>query len=129
MNGRGYHATQHTQPSRVMFIDSRDATQITLPSPGESNLNTHFAYNFEQPLHAHSNEVILVSLLSATVPYSFYNIRTNVNDRFKFEVTDGSSTVFEDFRIEAGNYTTTSLRTTVTNVVNARLQATALPHK
>ena len=65
MNGRGYNATQHTQPSRVMFLDSRDATQVTLPSPGQSNLNTHFAYNrynFEQPLHAHSNEVILVTI-------------------------------------------------------------------
>ena len=87
MNSRGYNATQHTQPSRVMFIDSRDATQVEIPLGTASAFNTHFAYNFEQPLHAHSNEVILVSLMSATIPYSFYNIRNTINNQMTFRVT------------------------------------------
>ena len=119
MNSRGYNATQHTQPSRVMFIDSRDATQVEIPLGTASAFNTHFAYNFEQPLHAHSNEVILVSLMSATIPYSFYNIRNTINNQMTFRVTNGSATIVHNISLEPGNYTATSLQTTLAALMTA----------
>ena len=79
MSGTGFHTNHQTQPSRVMYINSRDCYQ-------HGDTTTHMSYLFKEPLATTTNEGILISLLSASVPYSFYNIRQGVNDKIRFHV-------------------------------------------
>ena len=70
----GYHHSHSTQSSKVLFIDSKDATQR---HKGET---THFTYVFRDTIIVQKNEGVLLSLLQASIPYSFYNVRKGVND-------------------------------------------------
>ena len=109
MTDVGYHLGHETQASKVMYLDSRDG--VSTGTGGGSE----FHAVFEDSMTTREDEGVLVSLLSATIPYSFYNFRTGVNDGMKFtEATlDGSSTSFHTINIEPGNYTATTLRTTL----------------
>jgi len=113
MSQVGYHLGHETQASKVMYLDSRDGTQI--------GTGTEFSYVFEDALVTREDEGMLVSLLSATIPYSFYNIRAGVNDGMKFTVAtlSGGSSSDQSFTIDAGNYTATSLRTTLATLMTA----------
>ena len=70
----GFHHTHSTQSSKVLFIDSKDATQR------HQNETTHFTYVFRDSIIVQPNEGVLLSLLQASIPYSFYNVRKGVND-------------------------------------------------
>ena len=105
--------------SSTTIASSPNSTKVEIPLGTTSAFNTHFAYNFEQQLHAHSNEVILVSLMSATIPYSFYNTRSTINNQMTFRVTNGSATIVHNISLEPGNYTATSLRTTLAALMTA----------
>ena len=113
MSQVGYHLGHETQASKVMYLDSRDGTQI--------GTGTEFSYVFEDALVTREDEGMLVSLLSATIPYSFYNIRAGVNDGMKVTVATlgGGSSSDQSFTIDAGNYTATSLRTTLATLMTA----------
>ena len=113
MSQVGYHLGHETQASKVMYLDSRDGAQI--------GTGTEFSYVFEDALVTREDEGMLVSLLSATIPYSFYNIRAGVNDAMKFTVAtlSGGSSSDCSFTIDAGNYTSTSLRTTLQTQMTA----------
>ena len=88
MTDVGYHLGHETQASKVMYLDSRDGVST---GTGEGS---EFSAVFEDSMTTWEDEGVLVSLLSATIPYSFYNFRTGVNVGMKFtEATlDGSST-------------------------------------
>ena len=103
MNQHGYHQTHETQPSRIMFLNTKDA-QIY-------GNKSHFSYVFGEGMETSSNEGVLVSLVSASIPYSFYNIRQNVNNRVSYKVSnfDGSSDHTGSLFVPPGNYTATSL--------------------
>ena len=72
----GFHSFQHTQAPKILFVDSRDAQHRVT---GESE----FTYVFEQAIHNNPGEGVLVSLLQASIPYSFYNIRQSSNDTLR----------------------------------------------
>jgi hypothetical protein len=97
-----------------MYLDSRDGS-----ATGGSS--SEFSYVFDDAMVTRDDEGMLVSLLSATVPYSFYNIRLGVNDALRFTVfapvAGGSQQ--RTFTIDAGNYTATSLRTAVQEKMTA----------
>ena len=67
MTDIGYHLGHETQASKVMYLDSRDG--VTTNSTGGSE----FSAVFEDSMTTREDEGVLVSLLSATIPYSFYN--------------------------------------------------------
>ena len=108
MNDTGYHLAHETQASKVMYLDSRDGV-----GPGSGGSEFHAV--FEDSMTTREDEGVLVSLLSATIPYSFYNFRVGVNDGMKFKeaTLDGSATTFHMVTLEPGNYTATTLRTTL----------------
>ena len=119
MSTVGYHLEHETQPSKVMYLDSRDGN-------GVGTDTTEFTYVFDDAITTRDNEGVLVSLLSATIPYSFYNIRGGVNDQLSFQVEPlDAATYFADVvTLPEGNYTATSLRTAVADLLTAK--ATAL---
>ena len=71
---------------------------------------------------------MLVSLLSATIPYSFYNIRAGVNDALSFvEATlDGGTSHTHAVALEPGNYTATTLRTALADKATAVCAASGI---
>ena len=99
MNRVGFHQTHETQPSRMLYLDSTDAHHLT-------SLTSHYTYAFRDTIETGRNEGMLVSLSSASIPYSFYNVRTGLNDQLHYTKTGVAQTPLP---IEPGNYTASSL--------------------
>ena len=92
----------HTESSKIVHINSIDAT-----STFSSDRTTDFIYELEQPINCPENQVLLVSCIGATIPYTFYNIRSQINNRLCVRLTE-SGTIY-NIDIPAGNYSSTSL--------------------
>ena len=117
----GFHNSHHTQSPKVMFIDSKDANVRHVT-------DTHFTYVFNESIHVKQNEGVLVSLLQASIPYSFYNVRSGVNDTLVVRVQTGAGTFGGDhtFTIPDGNYTATSLRKKIKSELEALIPDTVV---
>ena len=109
MNRVGFQGTHETQPSRMMYLDSYDATQLT-------QFTSHYTYSFKDAVETGSGEGMLVSLSSASIPYSFYNIREGVNNKLYYDDTSVT--------ITSGNYNATTLATEITRALK---DAKAIP--
>jgi len=88
--------------SKVIHITSSDAT-TELSSDG-----AFLSYNLETPIITPQDQDTLVSLYSAVVPYSFYNVREDINDKVYFYVI--STGEERSFTIPKGSYTINSLK-------------------
>ncbi len=64
-----------TNASRVIYINSKDATSLL----GDSRSDFNFV--LEEPIVIPDHHNILLSVYSAEIPYSFYNFRVGVNCR------------------------------------------------
>ena len=95
----GFHHRHSTQCAKVLFIDSKDATQ---QHQGET---THFTYVFRDSIIVQNNEGVLLSLLQASIPYSFYNVRKGVNDTIDVIVSQVTNPTYHHKAIvmEPGN--------------------------
>eukprot|EP01051_Picozoa_sp_SAG22_P007869 SAG22_NODE_571_length_9011_cov_292.011670_4_plen_332_part_00 len=99
----GFHNFRHTQSPKLLFVDSRDAHHSRLDGKAE------FTYVFNQAIHNNPGEGVLVSLLQASIPYSFYNIRAGSNDSLKITAVKSGASADYTITVPAGNYTVTSL--------------------
>lgn len=90
--------------SKVIHITSTDATN-SLSSDG-----AFLSYDLETPIITPQDQDTLVSLYSAVVPYSFYNIRSDVNDKVFYRLLSAPG-VPQFFQIPEGSYTINSLKT------------------
>ena len=71
-----------TAASRVLFVSSRDATFTRDP------YNKYdFTFNLDEPILVPENHSIMMSLFTATIPYSFYNLRPGVNTQVEYVIT------------------------------------------
>jgi len=104
MNRVGFHGTHETQPSRMVFLDSRDCSQFT-------NLTSHYLFGFKDAIETGPGEGMLVSLSSASIPYSFYNVRLGINDTLHYNTT-------ESITIPPGNYSANALGKKVVELFN-----------
>ena len=104
-----YQLEPHSLNSILIHLDSRDATKYI-------DGNSHFNYILNDKINIPSNQVCLVSLHSATIPYSFYNIRTGVNDKIFYKVSaqNGTQVGYGSYTIPSGNYTAFSLASDIT---------------
>ena len=104
----GFHHRHSTQSTKVLFIDSKDATQ---QHQGET---THFTYVFRDSIIVQNNEGVLLSLLQASIPYSFYNVHKGVNDTIDVIVSQVTNPTYHHKAIvmEPGNYTAITLAST-----------------
>jgi hypothetical protein len=118
----GFHEWHKTQCAKVLFIDSKDAT-------AQHDGTTHFTYVFRDTIQVKPNEGVLVSLLQASIPYSFYNVREGINDKIDIIVSDAaySSPTESVIQLDAGNYTAISLSTTFKKLVEESLTTASLP--
>ena len=118
----GYNLETNTPASVVIHLDSRYASnyiQKVTDSSGDSrDLTTNYIYNLKEALEISDSMVCLVSLHSATIPYSFYNIRTGINDTFTIRVVYNGVTYNNDITLDEGNYNVSNLLTELVNKVN-----------
>jgi len=70
-----------TNASRVIYINSKDATSLL----GDSRSDFNFV--LEEPIVIPDHHNILLSVYSAEIPYSFYNFRLGVNCRLDYAIT------------------------------------------
>ena len=97
------------QSSVVLHLDSRFSQQI------ETGKTTNFIYTLKEAIEVPETQLCEVSLYTATIPYSFYNVRFDVNDTFTLHYNGGSTTL----RLPRGNYSATALKNRFQTLVTA----------
>lgn len=111
-----YNQDPSLPESVLIYINSKDAqTYHTLDDAGQP-LTSDFTYTFSDGVSTPQNVMALIQLHSASIPFSFYNVRKGVNDRLDFEIVqlaDSSTAVTTFVEVEAGNYTAASLLATI----------------
>jgi len=117
-------AETNTISSRVVFINSRNATAYF------NQQQSNFEFIMDEAIVVPNHHSILMSLMSAEIPYSFYAFNDR-NNTIQWEQTDadtiatynvgvdfgpGSATNSTDFELEEnGNYTPTQLAEMIDN--------------
>jgi len=101
-----YQLKEDLHSSKVIHLDSKFGTTFLQTGTDGKRLTTNYIYNLTEPLLVPDNQKILVSLYSSTIPYSFYNLRTGVNDRFYISYSTNGGASFTDcyFDLTGGNY-------------------------
>ena len=118
-----YQIPTNSMPSKIIYIDSRDASNYLAVNSAGENMNSYFQYILKENIEVPSNMRMLISLNSATIPYSFYNIREGVNDNVFFEFenkTTGDDKGAYNFKIPAGNYSVYSFSDKLKSLVKAK---------
>ena len=69
------HVLNTNNSSIMVHVRSQDGMQKT------DGYNTDFSVMLNQPLKLNDGEYFLMSLSSAQIPYSFYNVQANLNNR------------------------------------------------
>jgi hypothetical protein len=98
-------------PSKIIYLDSRDASIYLATNSTGDNLSSYFQYQLTEQIVIPEEMNCLISLNGATIPYSFYNIRDGVNDKIDFLVCENGTlnTGTATLKIPAGNYSAISL--------------------
>jgi hypothetical protein len=104
-----------TNSSIVLHLDSQFAS-----SQLSSDHTTNFIYNLKESVEVPEHELCEVSLYSATIPYSFYNIN-DTNNEFSVAVklTTEASERIHTLQLSNGNYTANSLGTAFVTLIQA----------
>tara|TARA_R110002124_G_scaffold17446_1_gene72882 strand:- start:5181 stop:6128 length:948 start_codon:yes stop_codon:yes gene_type:complete len=104
----GYTQHSNTESSKVIHINSEDAHKNL-----STTTDTYFQFFMDNAIICPLNQRMLVSLHSAIIPYSFYNIRSGLNDIIPLIVGLAGSEVYHNITIPEGNYTSGSLKSTI----------------
>tara|TARA_R110002110_G_scaffold28908_9_gene104106 strand:+ start:2594 stop:3706 length:1113 start_codon:yes stop_codon:yes gene_type:complete len=101
----------NSHPSKIIYLDSRDASTYLATNSDGFDMNSYFQYILNEQIAIPDNMNVLISLNGATIPYSFYNIREGVNDKIDFTITENGTTNVSSatLTIPAGNYSAISL--------------------
>ena len=124
-----YIIPENTKSSIVLYLDSRDASSYLAQKTENAGTNyeytadltSYFQYVLKENIEVPLNQRALVSLNSATIPYSFYNIRSGVNDVLIYKLvndTTGFTEGDQTFTIPAGNYSAFSLADIIITEIN-----------
>ena len=113
-----YILESNTPPPVIIHLDSRFATQYL-----ETYKTTNYLYSMKEPLAIPDHMNVLLSLHTATIPYSFYNVRTNVNDTIKWRYNGGG---VNELILPAGNYSANKLASTMKTAFEDGTGLTAL---
>tara|TARA_R110000822_G_scaffold30870_1_gene89759 strand:+ start:327 stop:1262 length:936 start_codon:yes stop_codon:yes gene_type:complete len=115
-----YIIDNHNQTSKIVHISSRDRTlNLSSESP-----ESYFRYNLSGLIKCRNNERMLLSLQSATIPYSFYNIRNGINDTIPYLINDNYLNT-QHITIPQGNYTSTNLKDTIAQLLTTQADITS----
>lgn len=80
--------------SVVLHIRSKDATQLT------TDYNTHFQVNLINPILIRKTEEVHISIMSVEMPYSFYNISSELkNNTIVYDTTNTLTITSQDYSV------------------------------
>ena len=98
-------------PSKIVYVDSADATSYPYSDEHGQGLTSTFQYDFESQLVVDQHVLSLVSVNGMSLPYSFYNIRGGVNNSLEYTLSTVDGVTSYDVRvlIPEGNYTASSI--------------------
>ena len=121
-----YQLQPHADISRIIYLDSRDADYYLATDSNGYDMKSYFSYTLKEGIVIPDNQGCLLSLNSASIPYSFYNIRSGVNDKLEIRVgaSDGAGgftgTEYDiDITITQGNYNAITLATEVESKIES----------
>ena len=104
-----YVLEANTPPPVVIHLDSRKGQQL------QTGLTTNFLYTLKEPLLVPDHMSLLLSLHTATIPYSFYNVRAGVNNIIAFYVAG----ISQPLTLEDGNYSASTILNLMKNWLEA----------
>lgn len=110
-----YVLTANTPPPIIIHLDSRFATSYLETDSNGRVITTNFIYVMKEPITVPDHMNLLISLHTATIPYSFYNVRNGINDKIYYNM-GGVDYVLT---LEAGNYSATGLASTLKNHIDS----------
>jgi hypothetical protein len=110
-----YVLEANTPPPIIIHLDSRFATQYLETDSNGRNKTTNYLYVMKEPILVPDHMNLLLSLHTATIPYSFYNVRSGVNNKIYYNMGG----VDYDLTLEAGNYSATGLASTLKNHIDS----------
>lgn len=124
-----YITDTSTPASKVIHLDSAHAHVYHQKDEDGNELTSHFIYNMNEAIVCPDHLSMLCSLHTATIPYSFYNVRHNVNNTIIVSYVDdaGVQSGIYKILIPAGNYTALSLQNAFLDVMNANASFLAAP--
>ena len=111
-------AEVQTGASRVMFLNSRDATQ----NNSLDFLTTDYIFLPEEPVVVPPHQTILMSLHHTSIPFSFYNFQEGRNCSLDYGLTASgvnSATTTGTITIPEANYNAVSLFDKIMELLNA----------
>ncbi len=129
-----YVLPSNSMPSKILYIDSRDANiyLASIDSQDHNNvgqlvnnkLTSYFSYQLKEKIEVPLNQRALISLNSATIPYSFYNVRHNINDNLTIKAKNNTTGVeiTKNLIIDSGNYTAYTLAAVLETFINGTVQ-------
>lgn len=100
-----YVLSANTPPPLIIHLDSRFATNYIENDSNGRPLSTNYIYVMREPILVPDHMNLLISLHTATIPYSFYNVRVGVNDKVYYT----SAGVDGEITLTDGNYSATGL--------------------
>lgn len=116
-----------TAASRVLFVSSADATTIF------NNNTSNFLFVLDEPVVVPNHHSILLSLIGAEIPYSFYNFVDGRNTRLDYyhstfntpafynangNLSAGGTGNFYTLTLPQGNWNAIELANYITNEIN-----------
>jgi len=111
-------AEVQTGASRVMFLNSRDATQ----NNSLDFLTTDYIFIPEEPVVVPQHQTILMSLHHTSIPFSFYNFQEGRNCHLDYGLTAtgvNSNSTTGTITIPEANYNAVSLLDKIMELLNA----------
>ena len=124
-----YITDTSTPASKVIHLDSNHAHIFHQKDEDGNELTSHFMYHMKEAVLCPEHLSMICSLHTATIPYSFYNVRHNVNNAIILNYVDSEGTQSGIYKIviPSGNYTALSLRATFLEVLSATPEFLASP--
>lgn len=105
-----YQLETNTDSSKIIHLNTADADAYL-----QTGLTSYCSFNLDTPIIIDKNHSALISLNSAIIPYSMYNIRTGVNNSLIIQLIATSE--FFQLLIPSGNYTITTLATIIKGLI------------
>ena len=106
-----YIIDTNTDSSKIIHLNTADADTYL-----QSGVTTYCSFNLDTPIVIDKQHSALISLNSAIIPYSMYNIRENINDKICYRPVSSPNSSFH-LTIPKGNYTITTLATEVKSLL------------
>jgi hypothetical protein len=124
-----YITDTSTPASKVIHLDSKHAHVYHQKDEDGNEITSNFIYHMNEPVICPDHLSMLCSLHTATIPYSFYNIRNNVNNALVMYYSDQAGTYTGTYKMvfPSGNYNAVSFLNTFLTIMNGDSNLLAAP--